>query len=62
MFLEFGLGHFEFFLTEIMQPYWFVDLHSVHKKKSLVFRVPASRYVVSSDQILQKYNLKAGKE
>lgn len=53
MFVEFGLGHFEFFLTEIMQPYWFVDLYLVlekkKKKKSLVFRVPASRYVVSSD-------------
>lgn len=33
MFVEFGLGHFEFFLTEIMQPYWFVDMHSVLKKK-----------------------------
>lgn len=61
MFVEFGLGHFEFFLTEIMQPYCF----NSKKKQFCILSACAGQGVslcsIKRYQVWQKYNLEAGK-
>ncbi len=58
---EFGLGHFEFFLTEIMQPYCF----NSKKKQFCILSACAGQGVslcsIKRYQVWQKYNLEAGK-